>query len=485
MNKNYYFYEESNKIEYLKYHLRVPLTAWLFFFVAFGFANCLQAESEQSQPASGRAGGLVVIAPQSFHKALDDYIQHKKTQLPVRLIALEQALQTSEGVDDPERLKQYLYDLWRQYKISYALLVGDADIFPVRYMVLDRITPAAYDYAFYPSDLYYADLARADGSFENWNHQQEDFHARYFGEVRGEKNKNDPINYDQIHYLPEIAVGRWPVSTLDEVKTISQKTIRYEKGLLDANKPNPQCLAMVNVGGWVDCRGRMDKMTARLAPAWTIEKRYYSDKNQKPQTSPPSAAEVVGLMNTGVGIICHAGHGQDSRWDQSLALTDLKKLNNNDRLPIIFSAGCSTARFATLPPYEPYVDMAGVEHKGSDYGEVFDAPPPPPAPCQKGKYNPPGMGEGLLRNGPDGAVAYIGCNTGSQPCGMTLMEGFVSGLGQKRLGDCWNHAIDYYYKNERLADLKPTSSWYPPSIFFQGMKFMLFGDPTLLMPGAE
>jgi hypothetical protein len=21
--------------------------------------------------------------------------------------------------------------------------------------------------------------------------------------------------------------------------------------------------------------------------------------------------------------------------------------------------------------------------------------------------------------------------------------------------------------------------WYPPSIFFQGMKFMLFGDPTL------
>lgn len=30
-------------------------------------------------------------------------------------------------------------------------------------------------------------------------------------------------------------------------------------------------------------------------------------------------------------------------------------------------------------------------------------------------------------------------------------------------------------KNSRL----PTAGWYPPSIFFQGMKFMLFGDPSL------
>jgi hypothetical protein len=40
-------------------------------------------------------------------------------------------------------------------------------------------------------------------------------------------------------------------------------------------------------------------------------------------------------------------------------------------------------------------------------------------------------------------------------------------------------AVVYYYKHEYLAELKPTKDWYPPSIFFQGMKFMLFGDPTL------
>jgi len=34
-------------------------------------------------------------------------------------------------------------------------------------------------------------------------------------------------------------------------------------------------------------------------------------------------------------------------------------------------------------------------------------------------------------------------------------------------------------------ELAPTSSWYPPSIFFQGMKFMLFGDPTLPLPAPK
>jgi hypothetical protein len=152
---------------------------------------------------------------------------------------------------------------------------------------------------------------------------------------------------------------------------------------------------------------------------------------------------------------------------------------------VLLSAGCSSARFATLPPYEAYLDVQGVEHKGTNSGEVFAAPPPPPAAYQKGRFNPPGLGEQLLRAGPNGAVAYIGCNTGSQPCGLTLLEGFAKAWGESsepRLGDCWAEAVCHYYEKEHLATLKPTPDWYPPSIFFQGMKFMLFGDPSLRLP---
>src|SRR5579859_278027 len=176
------------------------LVASLFCFAAFAEGN------SESSPKH-----LLVIAPESFHPALADFIAHKQKLLPTELKSLETILKSSAGVDDPEKLKRYLFEQWRTNHLGYALLVGDCDVMPVRFMVLDRVTPAAFDYAFYPSDLYYSDLAKADGSFEDWNAQKDSFHAGYFGEVRGEKNKGDPINYDAVHYLPEIAVGRWPV----------------------------------------------------------------------------------------------------------------------------------------------------------------------------------------------------------------------------------------------------------------------------------
>jgi hypothetical protein len=126
-----------------------------------------------------------------------------------------------------------------------------------------------------------------------------------------------------------------------------------------------------------------------------------------------------------------------------------------------------------------------VQHMGTYAGEVFKCPPPPPAAYQKGPYNSLGLGKRLVAGGPNGAVAYIGCNTGGQPCALTLMDGFAKVWGQDpkaRLGDCWMRTIDFYYDQQHLAELKPNADWYPPSIFFQGMKYMFYGDPSLKLP---
>jgi hypothetical protein len=428
---------------------------------------------------------FLVVAPDAFHSELKEFIEFRQHQLPTTLVSLEGILKASAGVDDPERLKRYLYHAWKTQGLGYVLLVGDADVMPVRYMVLDRATEAAFNYAFYPADLYYGDLAKADGSYEDWNARKDGFHAGYFGEVRGETNKGDAINYDEINYHPVIAVGRWLVSTPEEVKTVAAKTLAYEHTLATGKKPGANRAAFVSVGGWVDSRAQLDRVAASLPKDWTAVKRYYADAHRNDNTPPPDKQQVIDLLNEGVGLVIHAGHGADDRWEQSLAVSDLKNVHNADRLPIILSAGCSTARFATLPPYEAYLDVNGDEHRGTNAGEKFTAPPPPPAPYQRGRFNPTGLGEQLLRRGPDGAVAYFGCNTGSQPCGLTLVAGFGQAIGanaQTRLGDCWIGAVDYYFKQERLADLKPNKDWYPPSIFFQGMKFMLFGDPTLRLP---
>ena len=230
-----------------------------------------QASSKQDAPA--RVDRLLVVAPDAFHDVLEQYLVYKQTILPTELVSLQEVLRTSQGVDDPERLKTYLYSRWKSGELGYVLLVGDVDVMPVRYMVLDRKTAAAFDYAFYPSDLYYADLATADGKFDSWNAVQDSFHQQYFGEVRGEKNKKDNINFDGVDYRCEVAVGRWPVSNLDEVRLVAEKTMTYEKSLRAKQKPGLDRAALVVVAGWVDARQRLTGLFDRLQPAWTLQQR--------------------------------------------------------------------------------------------------------------------------------------------------------------------------------------------------------------------
>jgi hypothetical protein len=425
---------------------------------------------------------MAIVAPERFHKALAKFEAYRAKQRPTKLASLEAILKTTEGKDDPERLKRWLFREWKEQRLRYVLLVGDADIVPVRYMVLDRVTPAAYDYAFYPSDLYYADVARRDTSFDDWNARKDGFHASYFGEVRGEKNKKDGINFDRIDYRAELAVGRWPVDSVAEVELLADKTMAQDRANLEAKGGFARSAAFVYVPGWVDARGQMDRWTQKLPKGWKSSKLYGGGA----KTAAPDERHVAGLLNEGESLVFHVGHGEDNGWVHSINVGTLARLHNADRLPVVLSAGCSTARFATLPPYEPYEDIHGGKHKGTNAGEVFSSPPPPPSPYARGKYNNTGMGELMVRRGTSGAVAYIGCNTGGQPCGLTLLEGFVLALHdlpEPTLGDCWAGAIDYYYQAEHLGTIVPNQDWYPASVFFQGMKYMVYGDPALSLPG--
>lgn len=79
----------------------------------------------------------IVIAPDKFHAPLREYLRHKNDQLKTELQSLDALIQTQKGVDDAEKVKRYLHMRWKN-GAKYALLVGDADVFPVRYMVLSR-----------------------------------------------------------------------------------------------------------------------------------------------------------------------------------------------------------------------------------------------------------------------------------------------------------------------------------------------------------
>jgi hypothetical protein len=446
---------------------------------------------------------LLIVVPDDLAslRELAAFVKHKSERLDAELLTLSQAIPTdfycgtrSEIDDDASKLKFRLFESWKRGTTD-VLLVGDAALMPVRYMTLDRVTPEAFDYAFYPCDLYYADVAKPDGSFDTWNGNMQGFHAGYFGEVRGEKNKNDAMNFDAVSYTPELALGRWPVRDANELKVLIAKTIAYEQAVLHPPEGAARAkAALFMVQGWIDAREALDGFGTRLAAtnAWDISRFFYRDAQARWNSEPPSEKAALEALNGGARLVLHAGHGNDDVWEGCLSVGTIERLTNSTCPAVMMSAGCSTARFATLPPYESYTDGYGVVHKGTNAGEVFKAPPPPPAPYAKGTDDRTGLGERLLRDGPGGAVVYIGCNTGSQPAALSLMAGFVDALATPQprgtrpitAGECWKHALAYYVKRERLEELKPTPDWYPASIYFQGMKFMYFGDPTVPMLSA-
>lgn len=414
---------------------------------------------------------LAAIAPAEWLPVLKPWVEARQRAFEVEAVAIEDVLASNDGRDAPERIKRFLWRSWRDRGLRYALLVGDADTFPFRFMVLDRCTPAAFDTAFYPSDLYYGDVAKADGSFDDWNGKTDAHHALYFGEVQGEKVKEPPINLDGISYAPEIAVGRWPVSNATDLAAVVAKTLAWS--------PEARKALVIHQDGWIDAAARVGSWGDALgSKEWTVDRQIHG-------AMAPTPATVLAALKAGVALALHSGHGEAWGWDRCLGPEEEKALA--DAPPAIYaSVGCGTAVVAVQPPYEAYLDVHGILHKGTNNGEVFSAPPPPPSPLQPGRLERSSIAERLVRAPKGGAVAYFGCTTGSQPCALTLLEGLAlyaaEGKGPRRLGDAWSFAVARYWREERLADLVPTADWYPPSIFFQGMKFILLGDPSLPLP---
>lgn len=428
---------------------------------------------------------LLIVALRDQHHILARFVTHKKKLLPTEVVALEDILKGAQGADDAEKLKRYLYDRWKSHDVGYVLLVGDAEVIPVRYVASANGGPGSGGWSFMPSDLYYADLARRDGSFDDWNGRKDGIHAGYYGELMGFDGK-PPINVDGIDYLPDVAVGRWPVHDTAQLETVAAKTITYETHILANDDWATRRTAFVNSAGLEDVRQQMTNWANRVGVVTGHRpvRLLFRDRQRDDKTPTPSRPEVERLLNAGLSMIFHVGHGSETSWSGCLDLARLAMIRNAELPPIMFSIGCTSARYTALPPGGPYLDASGEAHQGLDAGERFASPAPPPANYQRGDVNRAGLGVEFLRSGPNGAVAYIGCVTGSQSCAWRLMEGFsgyYTSRREPRLGDVWAAAVAHYHNVWDLDGIKP-HDWWQVSIFDQGLKFHLFGDPSLQLP---
>ncbi len=444
---------------------------------------------------------LLIVAPNAWVDALAKYAECKRS-LPwiaqCSVVSLESLCQGHAG-DEAEQLKRGLFSRWNRvtapdtvpntapHEFDAVLLVGDTDVMPIRFMMLDRGTKPAFDVAFYPCDLYFADLTDEHGTFDDWNARVDGHHARYIGEVHGESTKDGPIDADGCELIPEIAIGRWPVSTLDELVAVTTKAIAHDHATQTHRNTNSDTnsdarqVEVVACAGWIDNAARIEGVAQSMEPAFAVQRMFYSDSDASHH---PDPTRVIDALAAGRALVLHTGHGHPHGWEHGLQAKDLARTSGSTTLPVLFSIGCSTAEISAQPPYTAYLDADGVTHAGTNNGEIFSAPPPPPACRQSARFGATSLGEESVRMPDGGAIAYIGCVTGSQPCAHTLLDGFAEFVGahpRSSIGEAWKFALTRYVREERLATLKPTADWYPTSIYFQPMKFVLLGDPSVVL----
>src|SRR5882672_5191813 len=120
--------------------MRGAMRAGLFFGAGLPVALGLGVARAHGEDAPPSGAPLLIVAPSRFHAALEPYLIHKSERRTTELVALEAVLARSPGLDDPEKLKHFLYQRWNtpgpdgavHGGLRFVLLVGDADALPVR-----------------------------------------------------------------------------------------------------------------------------------------------------------------------------------------------------------------------------------------------------------------------------------------------------------------------------------------------------------------
>ena len=178
---------------------------------------------------------LVIIAPSVFSSALQPLVDHKNT------VGMKTLLKTTEdiyneynGRDKPEQIKYFIKDAIDQWDITYVLLVGglksmiwgearDDDnqgtndwYLPVRYANNRYSEPG------FICDLYYADIFKEGGEFDDWDSDGDGKFAEYSGFIQ-----------DRLDMYPDVGLGRLACRSEEEVETMVQKIITYESTKAD------------------------------------------------------------------------------------------------------------------------------------------------------------------------------------------------------------------------------------------------------------
>jgi len=425
---------------------------------------------------------LVVIAPKKFSGIINRLVDHKNDYgLPTVLKTVEAIYDEYTGVDKPEQIKYFIKDAIEEWGIKYVLLVGGLKSYwdnddrdnenegstdwhvPVRYTNLyddgDVQDPG------FISDLYYADVYKAGGVFENWDSNGDGIFAAW---------DKPGVPNDVLDLYPDVCVGRLACRNRIEVIVTVNKIINYESTPADPSWFNKMvCVAGDSFPSDFIYEGEFTcDLALELMPDFEPVRIYASNRDSGVGLT-PSPENFTSVVSNGSGFLLLEGHGTPGSWGTHypggiewtpiLLIYHFLKLSNGEKLPICIVGGCHNGLF-NVSIYKTY----GPENESY---------------WSHGMPIPECFNWWLTRKIGGGSIATIGCT--ALGYGIVDFIGYsafldylffwvYSQMEQHVLGKTWSSAVTEYvaiFGNYFKLDAKTVQEW------------ALLGDPSLMIGG--
>jgi hypothetical protein len=247
------------------------------------------------------------------------------------------------AVDDPDRIRHFLRDAHDIWGTRFVLLGGDSDVLPPRYVTTTSVLGERH----FVSDWYFACL---DGTWDA------DGDGRY-GEGPDASGPGD-----QPDLVPELYLGRAPVSTPAEARRFVDRTIAYERRPADAFENTTTMFANVLLPGIpfpLDFAMFAEQVLPLITddPSQAVTRLYESFDNPAwaPGALPENRPAVITALDHGANIVFGYGGGDPTLMDagnrqdpsQLLTVPDVLGLTNGDRLGHVWLCTSCVGAFDT------------------------------------------------------------------------------------------------------------------------------------------
>jgi hypothetical protein len=334
-------------------------------------------------------------------------------------------------------------------------------------------------------------------------------------------------NPDNVDGYPDLAVGRVPAGSIQNVIDFVNKIITYETTIAFAHHES-LTFTLVADANYDPGAGRTTGLanTSGLAANWPsarVNYILYNGETPVPKYTMVAAAQLAALAGTS-NWVSYIGHGWYGTWD-NFGDSNVQGTQNLMGLPVVFAAACKSGSFTIMPPWDfnddnNYTDVTGAirgpltvnqdatpaspgevvldESTGTAWGSGPGLLPlpvsiPRPNPINSpNAYNVQSFANSWLFNyPPGGGIAYFGehCVTDDGPATeleTTMLTNYVDQILAAQnypvLGALYLLAQQAYYgQHVNDANIPNQSDYHSiPRLYLGWMIFA--GDPSLRLP---